>query len=154
MQVVEEVLRLNEDPNVHGVFLCLPPSSLSRRVLDSIKPEKDVDGYFTTCVVLCVHIFSVSIFSAPPSVQMYDLWAVFIHGRINPCGNVFVVGPNGKCTKRSPVSSRACALVSANAGFVSKCSRGTADLHVATPTELHKRQSSQRTENNKATAKR
>ncbi|XP_053469697.1 monofunctional C1-tetrahydrofolate synthase, mitochondrial [Ictalurus furcatus] len=43
-EVIEEVLRLNEDPNVHGVFLCLPPSSLSRRVLDSINPEKDVDG--------------------------------------------------------------------------------------------------------------
>ncbi|XP_026779494.3 monofunctional C1-tetrahydrofolate synthase, mitochondrial [Pangasianodon hypophthalmus] len=43
-EVTEEVLRLNEDPNVHGVFLCLPPSLLSRRVLNSIKPEKDVDG--------------------------------------------------------------------------------------------------------------
>ncbi|KAF5900066.1 monofunctional C1-tetrahydrofolate synthase, mitochondrial, partial [Clarias magur] len=43
-EVIEEVLRLNEDPNVHGVYLCLPPSLLSRRVLNSIKPEKDVEG--------------------------------------------------------------------------------------------------------------
>ncbi|XP_060722097.1 monofunctional C1-tetrahydrofolate synthase, mitochondrial [Tachysurus vachellii] len=43
-EVIEEVLRLNDDPNVHGVFLCLPPSFLPRRVLNSIKPEKDVDG--------------------------------------------------------------------------------------------------------------
>ncbi|XP_072541762.1 monofunctional C1-tetrahydrofolate synthase, mitochondrial [Salminus brasiliensis] len=43
-EVIEEVLRLNEDPNVHGVFLCLPPSLLSRRILNAIKPEKDVDG--------------------------------------------------------------------------------------------------------------
>ncbi|KAF7690562.1 hypothetical protein HF521_012366 [Silurus meridionalis] len=43
-EVIEEVLRLNEDPNVHGVFLCLPPSIVSRRALNSIKPEKDVDG--------------------------------------------------------------------------------------------------------------
>ncbi|KAG9283008.1 monofunctional C1-tetrahydrofolate synthase, mitochondrial [Astyanax mexicanus] len=43
-EVIEEVLRLNEDQNVHGVFLCLPPSILSRRILNTIKPEKDVDG--------------------------------------------------------------------------------------------------------------
>ncbi|XP_060772326.1 monofunctional C1-tetrahydrofolate synthase, mitochondrial isoform X2 [Neoarius graeffei] len=43
-EVIEEVLRLNEDPQVHGVFLCLPPSLLSRAVLNSLNPEKDVDG--------------------------------------------------------------------------------------------------------------
>ncbi|KAI4905870.1 hypothetical protein NFI96_023559, partial [Prochilodus magdalenae] len=43
-EVLEEVLRLNEDPNVHGLFLCLPPSLRSRRILNTIKPEKDVDG--------------------------------------------------------------------------------------------------------------
>uniref|UniRef100_A0AAY4B2Y1 formate--tetrahydrofolate ligase n=1 Tax=Denticeps clupeoides TaxID=299321 RepID=A0AAY4B2Y1_9TELE len=41
---VGELLRLNGDPGVHGVFLHLPPSSLSSRVLNSIQPEKDVDG--------------------------------------------------------------------------------------------------------------
>uniref|UniRef100_A0AAY4AZ92 formate--tetrahydrofolate ligase n=1 Tax=Denticeps clupeoides TaxID=299321 RepID=A0AAY4AZ92_9TELE len=44
VQLVEELLRLNGDPGVHGVFLHLPPSSLSSRVLNSIQPEKDVDG--------------------------------------------------------------------------------------------------------------
>ncbi|XP_058235576.1 monofunctional C1-tetrahydrofolate synthase, mitochondrial isoform X1 [Hemibagrus wyckioides] len=43
-EVIEEVLRLNEDPNVHGVFLCLPPSFLSRSLINSIRPEKDTDG--------------------------------------------------------------------------------------------------------------
>ncbi|KAK3542569.1 hypothetical protein QTP86_030397, partial [Hemibagrus guttatus] len=43
-EVIEEVLRLNEDPNIHGVFLCLPPSFLSRSLINSIKPEKDTDG--------------------------------------------------------------------------------------------------------------
>uniref|UniRef100_A0AAY4AYW5 formate--tetrahydrofolate ligase n=1 Tax=Denticeps clupeoides TaxID=299321 RepID=A0AAY4AYW5_9TELE len=43
-ELVEELLRLNGDPGVHGVFLHLPPSSLSSRVLNSIQPEKDVDG--------------------------------------------------------------------------------------------------------------
>ena len=43
-QIIEEVLRLNEDPKVHGVYLHLPPASLTSRVLDSLKPNKDVDG--------------------------------------------------------------------------------------------------------------
>ncbi|KAK1796092.1 hypothetical protein P4O66_009180, partial [Electrophorus voltai] len=44
LQVMDEVQRLNEDPAVHAVLLALPPSILSRRLLNTIKPEKDVDG--------------------------------------------------------------------------------------------------------------
>lgn len=44
VQIVEEVLKLNEDPRVHGVYLHLPPASLTSRVLNTLKPEKDVDG--------------------------------------------------------------------------------------------------------------
>uniref|UniRef100_A0A3Q2YEF3 Tetrahydrofolate dehydrogenase/cyclohydrolase catalytic domain-containing protein n=1 Tax=Hippocampus comes TaxID=109280 RepID=A0A3Q2YEF3_HIPCM len=43
-EIVEEVLKLNEDPRVHGIYLHLPPASLTSRVLDALKPEKDVDG--------------------------------------------------------------------------------------------------------------
>ncbi|XP_062293128.1 monofunctional C1-tetrahydrofolate synthase, mitochondrial [Scomber scombrus] len=43
-EIVEEVLKLNEDPRVHGVYLHLPPTSLTHRVLNTLKPEKDVDG--------------------------------------------------------------------------------------------------------------
>uniref|UniRef100_A0A8C4DW36 formate--tetrahydrofolate ligase n=1 Tax=Dicentrarchus labrax TaxID=13489 RepID=A0A8C4DW36_DICLA len=43
-EIVEEVLKLNEDPRVHGVYLHLPPASLTSRVLNTLKPEKDVDG--------------------------------------------------------------------------------------------------------------
>ncbi|XP_068198841.1 monofunctional C1-tetrahydrofolate synthase, mitochondrial isoform X2 [Antennarius striatus] len=43
-EIVEEVLRLNEDPRVHGVSLHLPPAFLTSRVLNSLSPEKDVDG--------------------------------------------------------------------------------------------------------------
>lgn len=39
------MLKLNEDPRVHGVYLHLPPACLTSRVLNTIKPEKDVDGY-------------------------------------------------------------------------------------------------------------
>ncbi|XP_047429789.1 monofunctional C1-tetrahydrofolate synthase, mitochondrial [Mugil cephalus] len=43
-EIVEELLKLNDDPRVHGVFLHLPPASLTGRVLNTLKPEKDVDG--------------------------------------------------------------------------------------------------------------
>ncbi|XP_064847365.1 monofunctional C1-tetrahydrofolate synthase, mitochondrial isoform X1 [Oncorhynchus masou masou] len=43
-EIIEEVLKLNEDPRVHGVYLHLPPASLTSRVLNTIRPEKDVDG--------------------------------------------------------------------------------------------------------------
>ncbi|XP_067427943.1 monofunctional C1-tetrahydrofolate synthase, mitochondrial [Thunnus thynnus] len=43
-EIIEEVLKLNEDPRVHGVYLHLPPASLTNRVLNTLKPEKDVDG--------------------------------------------------------------------------------------------------------------
>uniref|UniRef100_A0A7N8XJG1 formate--tetrahydrofolate ligase n=1 Tax=Mastacembelus armatus TaxID=205130 RepID=A0A7N8XJG1_9TELE len=36
--------KLNEDPKVHGIYLHLPPASLTSRVLNTLKPEKDIDG--------------------------------------------------------------------------------------------------------------
>uniref|UniRef100_A0A673A1Q2 formate--tetrahydrofolate ligase n=1 Tax=Sphaeramia orbicularis TaxID=375764 RepID=A0A673A1Q2_9TELE len=38
------LLKLNEDPGVHGVCLQLPSSVLTSRVANALKPEKDVDG--------------------------------------------------------------------------------------------------------------
>ncbi|KAJ8270598.1 hypothetical protein GJAV_G00116920 [Gymnothorax javanicus] len=43
-EIVEEVLKLNADCKVHGVALHLPRPSLTRRVRNSLKPEKDVEG--------------------------------------------------------------------------------------------------------------
>ncbi|KAF1467557.1 UNVERIFIED_CONTAM: Monofunctional C1-tetrahydrofolate synthase, mitochondrial, partial [Eudyptes pachyrhynchus] len=42
--IVNEILRLNEDPNVQGLALDLPESLYSSKVLNAVKPEKDVDG--------------------------------------------------------------------------------------------------------------
>ncbi|NXA39209.1 C1TM protein, partial [Eudromia elegans] len=42
--VVDEIFKLNEDPNVQGVALDLPESAYSSEVLNAVKPEKDVDG--------------------------------------------------------------------------------------------------------------
>ncbi|KAM9840638.1 monofunctional C1-tetrahydrofolate synthase, mitochondrial [Aulostomus maculatus] len=43
-EIIEEVLKLNEDPSVHGVYLHLPPASLTSKVLSTLNPEKDIDG--------------------------------------------------------------------------------------------------------------
>uniref|UniRef100_A0A672IAK9 formate--tetrahydrofolate ligase n=1 Tax=Salarias fasciatus TaxID=181472 RepID=A0A672IAK9_SALFA len=43
-QVIEELLKLNDDQRVHGVYLHLPPAFLTSRVLNTLKPEKDVEG--------------------------------------------------------------------------------------------------------------
>ncbi|NXY73963.1 C1TM protein, partial [Glareola pratincola] len=43
-EIVTEILRLNEDPNVQGLALDLPESLHSSKVLNAVKPEKDVDG--------------------------------------------------------------------------------------------------------------
>ncbi|XP_060907981.1 monofunctional C1-tetrahydrofolate synthase, mitochondrial [Labrus mixtus] len=43
-EIVEEVLKLNEDPKVHGIYLHLPPATLTSRVLNALRPDKDVDG--------------------------------------------------------------------------------------------------------------
>uniref|UniRef100_A0A8C5I5E8 formate--tetrahydrofolate ligase n=1 Tax=Gouania willdenowi TaxID=441366 RepID=A0A8C5I5E8_GOUWI len=40
-EILEELLKLNDDPRVHGVYLHLPPAALTNRVLNSLKPEKD-----------------------------------------------------------------------------------------------------------------
>ncbi|NWV08865.1 C1TM protein, partial [Ptilonorhynchus violaceus] len=43
-EIISEILRLNEDPNVQGLALDLPESLCSSKVLNTVKPEKDVDG--------------------------------------------------------------------------------------------------------------
>ncbi|XP_009873511.1 PREDICTED: monofunctional C1-tetrahydrofolate synthase, mitochondrial-like, partial [Apaloderma vittatum] len=43
-EIVNEILRLNDDPNVQGLALDLPESLCSSKVLNAVKPEKDVDG--------------------------------------------------------------------------------------------------------------
>uniref|UniRef100_A0A8C1U309 formate--tetrahydrofolate ligase n=1 Tax=Cyprinus carpio TaxID=7962 RepID=A0A8C1U309_CYPCA len=64
LAIIQEILRLNEDSRVHGIFLHLPQSFLSKSVRNAIKPQKDVDGshfevftkMFVAAVVICQHV--------------------------------------------------------------------------------------------------
>uniref|UniRef100_A0A8C6U3Q3 formate--tetrahydrofolate ligase n=1 Tax=Neogobius melanostomus TaxID=47308 RepID=A0A8C6U3Q3_9GOBI len=43
-EVIEEIMKLNDDHNVHGVSVLLPPPLLTSQVLNALRPEKDVEG--------------------------------------------------------------------------------------------------------------
>uniref|UniRef100_A0A8C4MKQ8 formate--tetrahydrofolate ligase n=1 Tax=Equus asinus asinus TaxID=83772 RepID=A0A8C4MKQ8_EQUAS len=42
--IIDEILKINEDTRVHGLALQISESSFSNKVLNALKPEKDVDG--------------------------------------------------------------------------------------------------------------
>lgn len=44
LQIIDEILKINEDSRVHGLALQISESSFSNKVLNALKPEKDVDG--------------------------------------------------------------------------------------------------------------
>ncbi|NWT10099.1 C1TM protein, partial [Vireo altiloquus] len=64
---VSEILRLNEDPNVQGLALDLPEGLYSSKVLNAVKPEKDVDGLSSVNLGRLVH-GDVSDCLVPPTV--------------------------------------------------------------------------------------
>ncbi|XP_077005383.1 monofunctional C1-tetrahydrofolate synthase, mitochondrial isoform X2 [Tamandua tetradactyla] len=43
-EIIDEILKINEDPRVHGLALQISENSFSNKVLNALKPEKDVDG--------------------------------------------------------------------------------------------------------------
>ncbi|XP_028913942.1 monofunctional C1-tetrahydrofolate synthase, mitochondrial isoform X2 [Ornithorhynchus anatinus] len=43
-EIIDEVLKLNGDVKVHGLALQLSSGSYSNKILNAVKPEKDVDG--------------------------------------------------------------------------------------------------------------
>ncbi|XP_007484786.1 monofunctional C1-tetrahydrofolate synthase, mitochondrial isoform X1 [Monodelphis domestica] len=43
-EIIDEILKLNEDPRIHGLTLQLSISSFSNKILNALKPDKDVDG--------------------------------------------------------------------------------------------------------------
>uniref|UniRef100_A0A667FMN7 formate--tetrahydrofolate ligase n=1 Tax=Lynx canadensis TaxID=61383 RepID=A0A667FMN7_LYNCA len=43
-EIIDEILKINEDTRVHGLALQISENSFSNKVLNALKPEKDVDG--------------------------------------------------------------------------------------------------------------
>ncbi|XP_054577809.1 monofunctional C1-tetrahydrofolate synthase, mitochondrial isoform X1 [Eptesicus fuscus] len=43
-EIIDEILKINEDTRVHGLALQISENSFSNKVLNALQPEKDVDG--------------------------------------------------------------------------------------------------------------
>uniref|UniRef100_A0A8C0A788 Methylenetetrahydrofolate dehydrogenase (NADP+ dependent) 1 like n=1 Tax=Bos mutus grunniens TaxID=30521 RepID=A0A8C0A788_BOSMU len=43
-EIIDEILKINEDSRVHGLALQIAETSFSNKILNALKPEKDVDG--------------------------------------------------------------------------------------------------------------
>uniref|UniRef100_A0A673ZFI4 formate--tetrahydrofolate ligase n=1 Tax=Salmo trutta TaxID=8032 RepID=A0A673ZFI4_SALTR len=84
-EIIEEVLKLNEDPRVHGVYLHLPPASLTSRVLNTLRPEKDVDGVSDLNVGRLVRGDMSQGFTPPLANAVMELLAR--HGEQSPIQN-------------------------------------------------------------------
>ncbi|TKC50874.1 hypothetical protein EI555_019285, partial [Monodon monoceros] len=43
-EIIDEILKINEDTRIHGLALQISETSFSNKILNALKPEKDVDG--------------------------------------------------------------------------------------------------------------
>uniref|UniRef100_A0A2K6EFV5 Methylenetetrahydrofolate dehydrogenase (NADP+ dependent) 1 like n=1 Tax=Propithecus coquereli TaxID=379532 RepID=A0A2K6EFV5_PROCO len=43
-EIIDEILKINEDARVHGLALQISENSFSNKVLNALTPEKDIDG--------------------------------------------------------------------------------------------------------------
>ncbi|KAM4865615.1 monofunctional C1-tetrahydrofolate synthase, mitochondrial isoform 1-T2 [Thomomys bottae] len=43
-EIISEILKINENPRIHGLALQISEDSLSNKVLNTLNPQKDVDG--------------------------------------------------------------------------------------------------------------
>ncbi len=124
-EVMAEVQRLNDDPDVHGVLVQLPLSDDigrdgERRITEAVSPEKDVDGF---------HAYNIGLLSSRASAPLY-----------NPCtpagvmvllekAGVQVAGKHAVVLGRSDiVGSPMCALLRRKDATVTQCHSRTQNL--------------------------
>ncbi|XP_058025598.1 monofunctional C1-tetrahydrofolate synthase, mitochondrial isoform X1 [Ahaetulla prasina] len=54
-EVIDEIIKLNEDPKIHGLLLRLCRESYTSKILNAVKPEKDVNGITDFNLARLVH---------------------------------------------------------------------------------------------------
>uniref|UniRef100_A0A8C6KJT4 formate--tetrahydrofolate ligase n=1 Tax=Nothobranchius furzeri TaxID=105023 RepID=A0A8C6KJT4_NOTFU len=91
--ICKELLKLNNDPKVHGVYLHLPAASLTSRVLGALNPEKDVDGTTDLNMGRLVRGDASEGFVPPVAGAVLDLLGK--HGEFLPVKSVLLVGGEG-----------------------------------------------------------
>ncbi|KAJ1155992.1 hypothetical protein NDU88_008717 [Pleurodeles waltl] len=70
-EIIDEILKLNEDPKVRGLVLHLPTNS--SRVLNAVSPEKDVDGLHDVNLGRLVHGVSQEGYISPTAMAVNSL---------------------------------------------------------------------------------
>ena len=123
-KLVAFVERLNEDPAVHGILVQLPlPRRIdARAVIESIAPEKDVDGF---------HYFNVgSLVTGEPAFYPCTPWGVM---KMLEHEAIPVQGAHAVVVGRSTIVGKPMALLLLNAGAtVTICHSKTRDLGAMT----------------------
>ncbi|XP_053238142.1 monofunctional C1-tetrahydrofolate synthase, mitochondrial [Podarcis raffonei] len=54
-EVIDEIVKLNENPKIHGLLLRLSKESYTSKILNAVKPEKDVNGVTDFNLARLVH---------------------------------------------------------------------------------------------------
>ncbi|MDC1312089.1 bifunctional methylenetetrahydrofolate dehydrogenase/methenyltetrahydrofolate cyclohydrolase FolD [Burkholderiales bacterium] len=122
--VLDELMRLNSDPNINGILVQLPlPNHIDdNKVLEIIKPEKDVDGFHKVNVGAMV-TGNAQFYPCTPHgvMKLLDHYNIAIEGR-----HAVVIG-------RSNIVGKPMALMLLERGAtVSICNSKTPDLSVFT----------------------
>ncbi|XP_034018166.1 monofunctional C1-tetrahydrofolate synthase, mitochondrial [Thalassophryne amazonica] len=91
--ILDELLKLNEDPKVHGIYLHLPAAFLTARVLHVLKPEKDVSGISDLNMGCLVRGDMSKVFVPPIASAVVDL--LLKHDTSPEAKTVLLVGDEG-----------------------------------------------------------
>ncbi|XP_072265373.1 monofunctional C1-tetrahydrofolate synthase, mitochondrial [Pyxicephalus adspersus] len=91
-EVIDEILKLNEDPKVHGVVLHLANPSL--RVLNAVIPDKDVDGVTDINLGKMVRKNAEVAFISPTAKGVVRLMEQLVNISLEG-KNVLIVGSDG-----------------------------------------------------------
>ncbi|XP_021029312.1 monofunctional C1-tetrahydrofolate synthase, mitochondrial isoform X2 [Mus caroli] len=92
-EIIDEILKINEDPRVHGLTLQISEDSLSSKVLNALKPEKDVDGVTDVNLGKLVRGDAPECFVSPlakAAVELAEKSGITLDGK-----KVLVIGAHG-----------------------------------------------------------
>ncbi|XP_033859623.3 monofunctional C1-tetrahydrofolate synthase, mitochondrial-like isoform X1 [Acipenser ruthenus] len=109
-EVVDEILKLNEDSKVHGLVLHLPEATQTCKVLNTVKMEKDVDGVSDINVGRLVQGDVSECFVPPLARAVTELLDKSLEGI-----TVLIVGENG------PLEAALQCLIQRKGGVAMSC---------------------------------
>uniref|UniRef100_F1S7V9 Monofunctional C1-tetrahydrofolate synthase, mitochondrial n=1 Tax=Sus scrofa TaxID=9823 RepID=F1S7V9_PIG len=92
-EIIDEILKINEDSRVHGLALQISETSFSSKILHALKPEKDVDGVTDVNLGKLVRGDAHDCFVSPVAravIELLEKSGVNLDGR-----KILVIGAHG-----------------------------------------------------------